>query len=60
MANIGGKDLIQEGISTFSWSWTDDEGQLQTKKLNNVLYFQDSPVNILIATALDKSIKDDE
>ena len=36
------------GIDTFIWYWTDGEGQLHIKKLNNLLYFADSPVNILL------------
>ena len=60
VATICGKDLIPKGVGTVSWSWTDDEGQLNSNKLNNVLYFPDSPVNILIATTLAESMKDDE
>ena len=41
VANIGGKGIIPKGIGTFSWSWTDGEGELHTKKFNNVLYFPD-------------------
>ena len=37
VVTIGRKDLIPKGIITVRWSWTDDEGQLQTNKLNNVL-----------------------
>ena len=47
------KDLITKGIGTVILSWTDDERQLQTNKLNIVIYYTKSPVNILIATALD-------
>ena len=57
VATIGGKYLITKGIGTIIWSWTDDERQLHTNKLNNVLYFVDSPDNILSATALAKTIK---
>ena len=39
---------------------TDNEGKLHTKKLNNVLYFTDSTVNIISSTELDESPKDDE
>ena len=60
VATIGGKYLITKGIGTIIWSWTDDERQLHTNKLNNVLYFVDSPDNILSATALAKTIKDYE
>ena len=60
VATIGGNYIIPKGIGTVRLSWTDDEGQLHTNKLNNVLYFPDSPVNILSATALAEFIKDDE
>ena len=39
VTNIGGKYLIPKEIGTASWYWNDDEEQLHTKKLNNVLYF---------------------
>ena len=60
VATTGGKYLIQKGIVTVIWSWTDYEGKLHTRRFNNVLYFPDSPVNILSATALPEFIKDDE
>ena len=52
--------MITKGIGTIRWSWTGEEGKLHTNKLKNVLYFPDSPVNILTTTASDESIKDDE
>ena len=39
LETIGGKDHITKGIGKIRWSWTDDEGKLHTKELNNVLYF---------------------
>ena len=60
VVTIGGNYPIPKDIGTVSWSWPDYQGQLQTKKLNNVLYFPDSTVNILSATALDDSSKDDD
>ena len=60
VATIGGNDLITKVIGIVSWSWTDDEGKLQTNKLNNVIYFPESPVNILSATALYEPMKYDE
>ena len=47
-------------IGTISWSWTDDKGQLHTQKMNNVLYFTDSAINILSAISFSGSMKDDE
>ena len=41
VATIGIKYLIPKGIGTDGWYWTDYEVQLDTNKLNNVLYFQD-------------------
>ena len=60
VATIGRNDPITKGIGTVIWSYTDDEGKLHTKKLNNVLYFPASPVNIPSATALAGCMKDDE
>ena len=60
VANIGGKYPIPIGVFTVIWSWTDYEGGLQKNKLNNLIYFSDSPVNILSATALSESMKDYE
>ena len=57
---MGVKDIIPEGIGTVIWSWNYDEGQFHRNKLNNVLYFPDSTVNILSATELAESTKDDE
>ena len=59
MATIGGKDTIQKGIVTVIWFCTDDRS-LHPKKWNNVFNFQNSPLNILSATALDEYMKDDE
>ena len=60
VATIHGKDYIRNGFGTVSLYWNDDEGQLQTKKLNNLLYFTDSPCNIQSTTALSESKKDNE
>ena len=53
VATIGGKYLITKGVGTVIWSCADDEGRLYKNKFNNVLYFSDSLVSILSATALD-------
>ena len=57
---IDGTYLIPKGIGTVSWSWNDDEKQMHKNQSNNVLYFLDSPVNILSTTALCDSMNDDE
>ena len=52
--------LIPKAIDTVRQPWPNDEVQLLTKKLNNFLYYTDSPVHILSTTKLDKPINDDE
>ena len=49
---IGRKYIITKYIFTDSWSCNDDEGNFHKNKFNNVLYFPESPVNILSATVL--------
>ena len=41
VGTISGKYRILKGIGTVSWSCTDNEVQLQTNKLNNLIYFTD-------------------
>ena len=60
VATIAVKDIITKDIGTVNWYWTYDEVQLHRMKLNNVLYFTDSPANILSATALDEYMKNYE
>ena len=60
VAVIGGKYLIPKRIDTVRCYCTDDDGKMQKNRLNNVLYFTDSPVNILSAIELTKSMKYDE
>ena len=60
VATIGRKCFIPKGIRIVSWSYIDDEVQLNTNKLNNIIYFIGSPVNIVRKDALDESIKDVE
>ena len=60
LATIGGRYLISKGIVKVSWPWTDDEGQMKTKKSNNVLYFTYSSVNIPSKNSLTEFIKYDD
>ena len=60
VATIGREYIIPKGIGTVIWYWNDDEGQLTTNKLNNVLYFTESPVNILSETILTGFMNYDE
>ena len=59
MATVGGKDIIPKGISTVIGSWTDDEWQLHTKRLNNILYFSYSLFKIQSTNVLAESMKFD-
>ena len=60
VANIGRKGIITKGVRTVRWSHNEDEWQLYTNKLNNVLKFPDPLVRIPSAIILHESIKDDE
>ena len=59
VATIGGKYIIPKGVDTVSSSLTGDEGQLHTKKLNDLPHFPDSLVNIVSTTSLAGFIEDD-
>ena len=41
VSTVGINDIIPKCIGTVIWSCTDDEGQLHTNILNNILYFAD-------------------
>ena len=60
VSTIGQKYLIPKMIGTVNWSWTYDEHQLHTKRLNNLLSFTSPPVNILSETALAEPMNYDE
>ena len=57
VVKIGGKYLHQKGIGTVFGYLTGDEGQFHSKNLKNVLYFPDSPVNIITETELADSME---
>ena len=52
VVTIGEKYLTPKSIGIVSWLWNKDEVQINTKKLNNLIYFPDSPVNIISVTSL--------
>ena len=60
VADIGPKYLIPKVIGIVRWYCTYDERQLHTNKLNNIIHIPDSPVNIIIATASNEYMKDDD
>jgi hypothetical protein len=57
---IGGSNHHPEGYGDVSISLKDDDGNLCELRLSNVLYFPDSPVNIVSITCLAASLGDPE
>ena len=60
VATIGGKQNKPRGVGTVRWTWKDDAGQRHSFDIDHVLYFPDSPVNILSVTKFAAQLKDDE
>ena len=60
VATIGGKENTSAGIGTVRWKWKDDDGVFHTFEIQDVLYFPESPVNILSVTKFADQLNDDE
>ena len=60
VATIGGKGHQPSGLGTVRWSWRDDKGTLHEYLVENVLYFPQSPINILSVTTFAKQLNDTE
>ena len=60
VATIGGKLNRPAGIGTVEWKWNDDDGVTHTQQLENVLYFPQSPINIMSVTEFAKQLHDEE
>ena len=60
VATIGGKQNTSAGIGTVCWKWKDDDGVFHTFEICNVLYFPESPANILSATNFADQLDDDQ
>eukprot|EP00957_Ditylum_brightwellii_P067530 5126674-Ditylum_brightwellii.AAC.1 len=60
VATIGGTDHRPQGIGNAQISWKDDDGFSHTYRLKKVLYFPESPVNIISVTLLAEQLNDDE
>ena len=58
VATINGKDNSPSGVGTVDWNWRDDDGVLHTHRFEDVLYFPQSPVNILSVTCFAEQLKD--
>ena len=60
VATIGGKQNRPRGVGTVCWKWKDDGGKYHAFDIKNVLYFPDSPVNILSVTKFAAQLDDNE
>ncbi|KAL7542834.1 hypothetical protein ACHAWF_007261 [Thalassiosira exigua] len=58
VATIGGKGHPASGIGTVKWRWRDDTGQEYQYLIENVLFFPQSPINILSITSFAQQLKD--
>ena len=57
VATIGGSNNSASGMGTVLWRWKDDLRKIHTIDIENVLYFPQSPVNILSITGLADQFK---
>ena len=60
VATIGGSKNVAQGMGTVRWRWRDDSGKVYAMEIKDVLYFPQSPVNILSGTCLADQFKDDD
>ena len=60
VATIGGRGHAPSGIGTVEWTWCDDKGKRHTYRVRNVLFFPQSPINILSVTEFAKQLNDEE
>ena len=58
VATIGGKLNRPAGIGTVEWKWKDDYGKTHTYCLEQVLYFPQSPINIMSVTEFARQLDD--
>ena len=59
VATVGGAKNSAAGMGTTRWRWKDDGGKQHTIDIKNVLYFPQSPVNILSITSLADQFNND-
>ena len=55
---IGGKGHRPSGIGTVRWTWRDDLGKAHEYLIEDVLFFPESPINILSVTCFAKQLND--
>ncbi len=59
VATIGGNKNNAAGIGTVRWKWKDDNGKMHTYDIKNILFFPQSPINILSITEFAEQFGDD-
>ena len=60
VATIGGTQNSARGMGTVRWRWKDDDGRVHEYDIKDVLFFPNSPVNILSVTEFATQLEDDE
>ena len=60
VATIDGKGHSASGIGTVRWKWSDDNGKVHDIMVDNVLFFPQSPINILSVTSFAQQLNDPE
>ena len=59
VATIDSRQNTSAGIGIVCWKWKDDDGVFHTFKIQDVLYFPESPVNTLSVTKFADQLVDD-
>ncbi len=59
VATIGGNTNVASGIGNVKWRWKDDTGHEHSYLIHNVLFFPESPINILSITEFANQLNDD-
>ena len=59
VATIAGEGHSASGIGTVCWIWHDDFGVKHEYLVKDVLYFPQSPINILSITAFATQLQDE-
>ena len=60
VVTIGGSDFYPTSIGDVKLTWTDDEGIPYRTVLKDIVYFPNSPVNVLSVTAFAAHLNDDD
>ena len=60
VATIGGCGHAPADVGNVRWNWIDDSGVKHTYLVENVLYFPQSPINILSVTEFARQLNNEE